>query len=174
MSTEEWMLLNCDVGEHFWESLGQQESKCCSVVSESLQPHGLQDTKLSCPSPTPRACSYSCPSSQWWCPPISSSVIPFSSHLQSFPASGSLPVSQFFTSGGQNIGVSASAPVLPVNIQDWYPLGFTWVWSPCSPRDSQESSPTSQFKSIHSSVLIFLYSPTLSSIHDYWKNHSLD
>ena len=104
---------------------------------------------------------------------VGDAVVPFSC-LQSFPASGSLPVSQFFTSGGQNIGVSASAPVLPVNIQDWYPLGFTWVWSPCSPRDSQESSPTSQFKSIHSSVLIFLYSPTLSSIHDYWKNHSLD
>ena len=92
----------------------------------TLRPHGLQHTRLPCPSPTPRACSNSCPSS-WWChPTISSSVIPFSSRLQSFPASGSFPVSQFFASGGQNTGVSAS--VLPMNIEDWFPLGWTgWV-----------------------------------------------
>ena len=76
---------------------------------------------------------------------------------------------QFFASGSQSIGVSASASVLPINIQDWFP----WGWSPCSPRDSQESSPTPQFKSISSSALNFLYSPTLMSVHDYWKNHSL-
>ena len=86
-----------------------------------------------------------------------------------FPASGSFPKSQFFTSGGQNIGASASASVLSVNIQVWFPLGLT----PCT-RDSQESSPTPQFKSINSSVLSFLYSPALSSIHDSWKNHSFD
>ena len=96
----------------------------------------------------------------------------FSSRLQSFPASGSFPMSQFFTSGGQSIGVSASASVLPMNIQDWFSLGL--VGSPCSPRDSQESSPTPQFKSINSLVLSFLHSPTLTSIQDYWKNHSLD
>ena len=89
---------------------------------------GLHHTRLPCLSPTPRAYSNSCPSS-WWChPAISSSVVPFSSHLQSFPASGSFPKSQFFTLGSQNIGVSASASVLPMNIQDWFPLGWTdWI-----------------------------------------------
>ena len=99
-------------------------------------------------------------------------VIPFSSRLQSFPASGSFPISQLFTSGGQSIGVSASTSVLPMNIQDWFPLGL--VGSPYSPRDSQESSPTPQFKNVNSFALSFLYNPTLTSIHDYWKNHSLD
>ena len=97
----------------------------CSVVSNSLRPHRLQHARLPCPSPTPRACSNSCPLSQWCHPTISSSVLPFSSHLQSFPASGSFPMSQFFPSGGQNIGVSASASVLPMNIRDWFPLGLT-------------------------------------------------
>ena len=92
---------------------------------------------------------------------------------QSAPALRSFPMNQFFTSGGQNIGISASASVLPMNIQDWFPLGWL-VGSPCSPKDSQESSPTPQFKSINSSVLRFLYSPTLTSIHDYWKNHSFE
>ena len=99
-----------------------------SVVSDSLQPHGLQCDKLPCPSSTPGDCSNSCPSSQWCHPVISSSVIPFSSRLQSFPTSESSPRSQFFTSGGQSIGVSASASVLPMNIQDWFPLELTdWV-----------------------------------------------
>ena len=99
-----------------------------SGVSDSLQPHGLQHARLPCPSPNPRACSNSCPSSRWYHPTILSSVIPFSSHLQSFPASGSFPMSQFFASGGQSIGVSASASVLPVNTQDWSPLGWTgWI-----------------------------------------------
>ena len=99
-----------------------------SVVSDSLQPHGLQHTRLPCPSPIPRACSNSCPSSQWCHPTISSSVVPFSSCLQSFPASRSLPMSQLFTSGSQSIGVSASASVLPINIQDRFPLGWTgWI-----------------------------------------------
>ena len=96
------------------------------VVSSSLQPHGLQHNRLPCLSPTPRACSDSCPLSQWCHPTISSSVIPFSCCPQSFPASGSFPVSPFFTSGGQSIGVSAS--VLPMNIQDWFLLGWTgWI-----------------------------------------------
>ena len=97
----------------------------CSVMSDSLWPHGMQHARLACPSPTPRAYSNSCPSSQWCHPTISSSGIPFSSCLQSFPASGSFPVSQFFTSHGQRIGVSASTSVLPMNIQDWFPLGWT-------------------------------------------------
>ena len=95
-----------------------------SVVSDSLQSHGRQHTRLSCPSPTPGVHWDSRPSSQWCHPAISSSVIPFS-HLQSFPASGSFQMSQFFISGGQIIGVSASASVLPMNIQDWFPLELT-------------------------------------------------
>ena len=96
-----------------------------SVVSISLRPHGLQHARPPCPSPTPRVYSNSCPLSQWCHPTISSSVIPFSSCLQSFPASGSFQMSQFFASGGQRIGVSASTSVFPMNIQDWFPLGWT-------------------------------------------------
>ena len=96
-----------------------------SVVSNSLQSLGLQHSKPPCPSPTPRVYSNTCPLSRWCHPTISSSVVPFSSRLQSFPASGSFQMSQFFTSGGQSIGVSASTSVLPVNIQDWFPLGLT-------------------------------------------------
>ena len=144
-----------------------------SVMFNSLWSHGLQHTRPSCPSPTPGAYSNSCPSSQQCHPTISSSVIPFSSCLQSFPASGSFPMSQFFTSGGQSVGVSASASVLPMNIQDWFALGLTGLISFQS-RDSQESFLIPQFKSINSSVLSFLYSPTRTSIHDYWKNHSFD
>ena len=151
---------------------------CCfqfsrSVVSNSLRPHGQQHARPPCPSPTPGACSNSCPWSLWCHPTISPFVVPFSSHLQSFPASGSFPMSQLFSSGGQSIGVSASASVLPMNVQEWSPLEWTG-WTPCCPRDSQESSPTPQFRSINSSVLSFLYGPTLTSVHDYWKNHSLD
>ena len=141
--------------------------------SPTLRPHGLQHAKTPCLSPTPGVYSSSCPLSQWCHPTISPSVIPFSSRLQSFPASGSFQMSQLFALGGQSIGVSASTSVLPMNIQEWSPLGWT-DWISYSPRDSQESSLTLQFKSIHSSALSFLYSPILSSIHDYWKNHSFD
>ena len=100
----------------------------CSVVSDSLQPHGLQHARLPCPSPTPWVHSNSCPSSQWYHPTISSSVVPFSSCLQSFPASGSFPMNQFFASGGQIVGVSASTSVLSMNTQHWSPLGWTgWI-----------------------------------------------
>ena len=99
-----------------------------SVMSNFLQPHGLQHARPPCPSPTPRVYSNSCPLSPWCHPTISSSVVPFSSHLQSFPASGSFPMSQFFASGGQSIGVSGAASVLPMNIQDWFPLGWSgWI-----------------------------------------------
>ena len=99
-----------------------------SVVSESLQPHRLQDARLPCPSPTPRVYSNSCLSSRWFHPTISSSVFPFSSCPQPFPASGSFPMSQLFASGDQSIGLSASASDLPMNIQDWFPLGWTgWI-----------------------------------------------
>ena len=144
-----------------------------SVVSNSLQPHGLQRTRPPCPSPTPGVYTNSCPLS-WWChPTISSSVLPFSSCHQSFPASRSFQMSQLFGWGGQSIGVSASTSVLPMNTRI-YLLQDGLVVSPCSPRDSQESSPKPQFKSINFLALSFLYSPTLTSIHGHWKNHSLD
>ena len=123
------------------------------VVSHSLQSHGLQDARLPCPSLSPRACSNSCPLSQWCHPTISSSVISFSC-LQSFPASKSFPITQFFASGGQSFGASASASILPMNIQGSFP---------------QDSSPTPQFKSISSLAFSLLYGPTLISIHNYWK-----
>ena len=103
-----------------------------TVVSDSLWSHGLQHTRPPCPSPTPGVYSNSSPLSRWCHPTISSSVIPFSSLLQSFPASGSFPVSQFFAPGGQSTGVSASASVLPMNIQDWFPLRWTgWISMQC-------------------------------------------
>ena len=150
----------------------------CSVMTNPLWPHGLQHPMPPCPSPTPGVYSNSCPSCRWCHPTISSSVIPFSSQLQSFPASGSFPMSQFFPSGGQSIRVSASASVLSKNIQDWFPLGWTnWI-SLQSQRLSRVFFNTTVqkhlFLSINSSVLSFLYSPTLTSIHDYWKNHSFD
>ena len=117
--------------------------------------------------------AYSCPLS-WWCHPIiSSSVIPFSSCPQSFPASGYFPMNQLFVSGGQSIGVSASKSVLPMNTQDWFPLGWTdWI-SLQSKRLPRVFSNTTVQKH-QFSVLSFLYSPTLTSIHDYYKNHSFD
>ena len=114
-------------------------------MSDSLRPHESQHARPPCPSPTPGVHSDSRPSSRWCHPAISSSVIPFC--LQSFLASESFQMSQFIPSGGQSIAVSASASILPMNIQDWFPLEWT-VGSPCSPRDSEESSPTPQFKSI--------------------------
>ena len=129
-----------------------------SVVSNSLQPHGLQHTSPPCPSPTPGAYSNSCLLNQWCHPTVSSSVNPFSSRLQSFPASGSFQMSLLFESGGQSIGDSASTSVLLMNTQDWFSLGWTgWIsllW------DSQESSPTPHFKSINTLALSFLYSAT--------------
>ena len=136
-----------------------------SVVSDSLWPHESQHTRPLCPSPTPGVHSDSRPLSRWCHPAISSSVVPFSSCPQSLPASGSFSVSQLFSWGGQSTGVSALESFLPKNTQDWSPLEWKngLVGSPCSPRDSQESSPTPQFKSISSSVLSFLHSPTLTS-----------
>ena len=144
----------------------------CSVTSDSLWPHGLQHSWLLCPSPTHGACSKSCPLSQWCHPTISSSVVPFSC-IQSFPASGSFPMSQFFASGGQSIGVSASASVLPMNIQDWFPLGWTG-WISLQSKGLSRVFSNTTVQNINSSVLNFLYNPTVTSIFDYWKNHSLD
>ena len=148
-----------------------------SVVSNSLWPHGLQpdwDARLLCPSPTPRVCSDSCPLN-WWCHPTNSpSVVPVCSCLQFFPTSGSFPRSQFFASSGQSycslrfsISHSNEYSGLISFRMDWFDLL-------ANPRDSQKSSPTPRFKSISSLVLSFLYGPTLTLIHDYWKNHSFD
>ena len=119
-----------DIGQYFscdvFGFLSVQFS--CSVMSNSLWPRGLQHARLPCPSPSPGACSNSCPLSRWCHPTISSSTIPFSSCPQSFPASGSFQMSQLSVSGGRSIGVSASASVLPMNIQDWFPLRWTgWI-----------------------------------------------
>ena len=136
-----------------------------SVVSDSLQPHESQHARPPCPSPAPGVHPNPCPSSRWCHPAFSSSVIPFSSCPQSLPASESFPMSQLFAWGGQSIGVSTSASVPPMNIQDWFSLGWTgWI--------SLQSK--GQFKSINSSALSFLYSPVLTSLHDYWKTHSFD
>ena len=144
-----------------------------SVESDSLRPHEPQHTRPPCPLLTPGVYPSSCPLSRWCHPTISSSVIPFSSCLQSFPASGSFQMNQLFTSGGQSTGVSTSTSVLPMNIQDWSPLRCTG-WISLQSKGLSRVFSTSQFKSINSLVLSLLYSPTLISIHDYWKNHSSD
>ena len=117
------------LGMSIWLSIrGRVQFSSVAQSRLTLQPHGLQHYRLPCPSSAPRVYSNSCPSSQWCHPTISSSAIPFSSCLRSFPASGSFPISQLFVSGGQSVGVSASTSVLPVNIQDWSPLGWTgWI-----------------------------------------------
>ena len=143
-----------------------------SFVSDSLRPHESRHTRPPCPSPTPGVHSDSRPSSQWCHPAISSSVAPFSSCPQSLPAWESFPMSQLFAWGGQSTGVSASASFPPKKPQGWSPSEWTgWI---SLQSDSLESSPTPQFKSINSSALSFLHSPTLTSIHDHRKNHTLD
>ena len=143
-----------------------------SVMFNSLRPHESQHTRPPCSSSTPGVHSDSRPSSQWCHPAISSSVVPFSCP-PSLPTSESFPMSQLFAWGGQSTGVSALASFFQRNPRaDLLQNGL--AGSPCSPRDSQESSPTPQFKSINSSALSLLHSPTLTSIHDQWKNHSLD
>ena len=168
-------------GNYFyrWENWGPeifsyltriQFSSVAQSCPYSLRPHELQHTRPPCPSPTLRVHSNSRPSSQWCHPAISSSVVPFSSCHQSLPASESFPMSQLFAWGGQSTGVSVLASVLPMNTQGWSPFERTrWI-----SLQSKGLSPTPQFKSINSSALSFLHSPTLTSIHDHWKNHSLD
>ena len=130
-------------------------------MSDSLRPHGLQHARPPCPLPTPGVYSNSCPSHRWCHPTISSSVVPFSSHLQSFPASGSFQMSQFFASGGQNIGVSAS--VLPMNIQDWFLLGWTgWI--------SLQSKALSRLFSQHHSSKDQFFSGSKTNIHAQVEN----
>ena len=137
-------------------------------MSDSFWPHGLQHTRLPCPSPSPGTCSNSCASSQWCHPTFSSSVIPFSSCLQSFPASGFFLMSWFFASGGQSIGASASASALPMNIQDCLPIGLTGLISLQSKGLSRILSKT-RVQRLQCSA--FFYGPALTSIHSYWKKH---
>ena len=144
-----------------------------SVVSNSLQPHGLQHNRPPCPSPARGVYSNSCPLSRWCHPTVSSSVIPFSSCLQSFPESGSFQMSQLFASGAQSIGVSTSASVLPMNIQDWFPLVWTgWISLQSKGLSRVFSNTTVQRHQFF--TLSILYSPALTSVYDYWKNHSFD
>ena len=155
----------------FWYISVQFSSVAQSCLT-LLRPHELQHARPSCPSPTSGVHSNSRPSSSWCQPVISSSVIPFSSCLQSFPASGSFQISQFFASGGQSIGALASASVLPVNSQDWSPLGLTGFILQFKGLSRVFSNITVQ--KLNSLALSFLYSPTLTSICNYWKNHSFD
>ena len=147
-----------------------------SSVAQScptLRPHEVQHARPPCPSPSPGVHSDSRPSSPWCHPAISSLVVPFSSCPQSLPASESFPMSQLISWGVQSTGASALASSFQRNPRvDLLQNGL--VGSPCSPRDLQESSPTPQFKSTNSSALSLLHSPTLTSIHDHRKNHSLD
>ena len=152
----------------YWNQFSSVAQSC-----PTLLPHELQYTRLPCPPTTHGGYSNSCPLSRWYHAAISSSVILFSSCLQSFPASGSFPMSQLFTSGGQCIGVSASASDLPMNIQNWFPLGWTGLNFLQSKGLSRVFFNTT-VQSISSSVLSCLYSPTLTTIYDYWKNHSFD
>ena len=142
-------------------------------MSNSLWTHGLQQARLPCPSLSPEVCSDSCPLSGWCHPTISSSVVPFSSCHQSFPASGSFPVSWFSPSGSQSIGAAASASVLPMNIQHWFPLGLISLIS-LQPKGLSGVFSTPQFESISSLVLSLLYGPALTFVHDYWESHSFD
>ena len=149
-----------------------------SVVSDSLQPHALQHTRLLCPSLSPWVCLNSCPLSQWCHPIISSSVAPFSSCPQSFPASGSFPMSWLFSSGGQSIGASVSESVLPVNFQGWFSLGLTSLISLKSKGLSRVFSNTTvqkhQFFGTQLSLYSFIHLYNFTSIHNSWKNHSFD
>ena len=166
--------------QSFWKELNShcwgKEQGCCSVAKSclTLWSHGLQHARHPCPSLSPEVCLKSCPLS-WWCHlTISSSATLFSFCLQSFLTSGFFfPMSWFFASGGQSMGVSASASVLPMNIQVWFSLGLTSWISFLSKGLSRVFSST-RFESINSLVLSLLCGPTLTSVHDYWKNHGFD
>ena len=141
-------------------------------MSNFLWPHGLQHTRPPCSSPTSGVYSNSCPLSGWCHPTISSPAVPFSSCPQSFPASGSFQMSHLFTSGGQSIGVSASTSVLPMNTQDWSPLGWTG-WISIQSKGLSKVFSNTTIKKHQSLALSFLYSPSLTSIHDHWKTIAL-
>ena len=164
------------IEKNLWELLhvvvqSQSYTVLCDPMDNDGVVHGVD--RLPCPALSPKVYSDSCILS-WWChPTISSSFTPFSSCLQSFPASGSFLMSQLFASVGQSTGASASAPALPMNIQDWFPLGLNGL-DLLAVQGTLKSPPASQFKNTYSSVLSLLYGPTLKSIHDYWKKHSFN
>ena len=147
-------------------------------MSNSLQPHWLQHARPPCPSPSLEVCPRSCPLHQWCHPAISSSDSLFSFCPQSFPASGTFPMSHLFTSDDQNTRASDKILVLQHQSFQWvFRVDFLrdWlVWSPCNPRDSQEYSPAPQFKGINSSALCLLYGPAFTAVHDHWEDHNLD
>ena len=147
-----------------------------SIVPNSLRPHRLQHARLPVLHHFPEFAqthAHSCPLSLWGHPAISSSVVSLSSCPQSFPASGSFPMTGLFASDGQNIWVSASASVLPMNNQDWFPLGLTG-WISLQSKELSRVFSNTTVRSINSSALSLLYGPTLTSIYGYWKNHSFD
>ena len=158
---------------HIWTETASSVQFSRSVVSDSLWSHESQHTRPPCPSPTPGVHSDSHPLSQWCHPAISSSVVPFSSCPQSLQASESFPMSQLFTWGGQSIGVSALASFLPKNTQDWSPLEWTG-WISLQSKGLSRVFSNTKFKTINSSALSLLHSPTATYTHDHWKNHSLD
>ena len=182
ISADKWVTMVSEIYEGHWfqdylpksaDALSVQFSR--SVVCDSLWPHGLQHARPPCPSATPGVCSTSCPSGRWCHPTISSSVIPFSSRLQSFPLSDFFPVSQFFASGDQHIRTLASALVLPLNTQDWFPLGWTgWISLQSKGLSRVFSNTTIQKHQFFGVQHSLCESPVLTSIHDYWKNHSFD
>ena len=163
--------------QHDFSKCQVRHCYCCSGAQscQTLQPHGLQHTRLPCASLSPGVCSDSCPLSPWCYLTISSSATVFSFCLQSFPASESFPMSQFFTSGGQSVGATASASVLAMNIQGWFPLGWTWF-----DLLAVQGTLRSFLQHLNSEASILqpwfslLYGPALTFIHDYWKNHSFD
>ena len=168
LSTEFWASLSIHNrwrSDHPWSMHVVIQLLSCLSLSVT---HGLQHARLSCPSLCPRVCSDSCPLSRWCHPTISSSVIPFSFHLQSFLASGSFPMSQLFISGDQSIGISASASVLPMNIQSWFSLELTGLISLQSKDLSRAFPSTAIWK--HQ----FFGSQPPTSLYDYWKNQSFD
>ena len=151
--------------------LSSSQIQFSSVAQSCLTLWDPMNCSMPGPPVHPRVCPNPCPLSRWWQPTISSSVVPFSSCPQSFPASGSFQMSQLFASGGQSIGVAASTSVLLINFQDWFPLGSTGCISLQSKGLSRVFSNTTVLKP---SIICFPYSPTLTSIHSLWKNHSLD
>ena len=145
----------------------------CSVMSDSLWPHGLQRTRHPCPSPTPGDYSHSCPLSRWGNPTISFLCCLLLLPPSIFPSIRSFQMSPFFASDGQNIGVSASVSVLPMNIQNWFPLGWT-VWISLQSKGLSIVFSNATVQKYQFFALSFLHSPTLTSIHDYWKNRIFD
>ena len=172
-STWDWVTWGPGMYLAFKRALGEGSVQFSrSVMSDSLWPHELQHARPPCPSPIPRVHPNPCPLS-WWChPTISSSVVPFSSCPQSFPASGSFQMSELFASGGQSIGVSASTSVLSMNTQNWSPLEWTgWISLQSKGLSRVFSNSTVQKHQFFGAQLSLC--PILTSIHDYWKNNSL-